>query len=119
MSAAAKYQQFLDFCENAGLPREIRQKTTADIFGWLASEPRKFNYLAKAGNKGYVNMESIGKTTLPTSTVSQHVVFNKGDEVTAFGHRFRIESVTATEAHLISTSTGNPMTASLDQIQKA
>jgi len=119
MSAAQKYQQFLDFCENAGLPREIRQKTTADIFGWLAAEPRKFAYIVKAGKGDYRNIEAIGKTALPTSTVSQHVVFNKGDEVIAFGHRFKVESVTANEAHLVSTSTGNPMTASLDQIQKA
>lgn len=45
MTKETRYQMWLDFMENAGLPRSIRENgKTRDIVAWCAEQPREFDF---------------------------------------------------------------------------
>lgn len=53
MTYAQRYAMWLDFMEGVGLPREIRENgKTKDVLGWLAAQPREFEFEIVADDFG-------------------------------------------------------------------
>ncbi len=70
MTAAGRYQMWVDHLESIGLPREIREKgPTAEYLKWLSEEPRIFDFTVVANQyeSGNDNKElrAVAKNTQP------------------------------------------------------